>query len=324
MRAPPRRVFLAAQIVAAALVFYFVGRSLVSQWADLRAQPLAAHPRWWIIGVSSALVLAVYALLVQTWRVLLAEAGETLSFWKAAAIWSISNLWRYVPGKVWQIGAMSGLARRENVSATAAASAALLSTVLNIAGGLAIVLVLGWRWLDVIGAGARAVAVVLIVIAVAGLAVLPFVLRRFGTWVARLSGRDIQVGVPPARTIVVATVGNLVAWVAYGVAFRWFVRGVIGDAPGATWQYVAVYAASYVVGYLILFAPGGIGAREGVMFTLLPSLGLATPKQALLLAGASRVWLTILEIVPGVLFLGYDFARRRSPSKPPPPDASTN
>jgi len=297
------------------LVLFFVGRTLVDQWIAFRATPLVAYPHWSGIALSGAMVLAVYALLVQTWRVLLAEAGESLPFMRAAGIWSISNLWRYVPGKLWQIGAMSGLARRENVSAAAAAGSALLSTVLNIATGLALVLVLGWRWLDLISANARTAAIALIVIATIGLITLPFVLTRFGAWVARISGRDVQLGAPPARTIVVATIGNLVAWLLYGLAFAWFVRGVIGDAPGATWQYVAVYTASYVVGYLFLFLPGGIGPREGVMVLLLTGLHLNTPKQALLIAVASRVWLTVLEIVPGLLFLIHDIARRRSASK---------
>ena len=310
MRAPPRRIFLAAQLVAAAIVVFFVGRAIASQWTAFQSTPLEAHPRWWAIAISGAIVLGVYALLVQTWRVLLVEAGESLAFWRAARIWCVSNLWRYVPGKLWQIGAMSGMAKRERVSATAAAGAAVLSTILNIASGLAVVLVLGWRWLDLISPNARGVAIALIVLAVAGLLALPFVLARFSVWVARLSGRDVQLGAPPARTVIVATIGNVVAWLLYGVAFMWLVRGVIGDAPGATWQYIAVYTASYVVGYLILIVPGGIGPREGVMIALLPSLGLATPKQALLIAGASRVWLTILEIVPGVLFLAQDFARR--------------
>ena len=318
MRTPPRRLLLAAQLVAAAIVVYFVGRVLVDQWTSFRSVPLEARPQWWALGVSGAIVLGVYGLLVQTWRVLLAEAGESLSFWRAARIWTISNLWRYVPGKLWQIGAMSGLARGENVSAAAAAGSAVLSTVLNIATGLALVLALGWRWLDLIAPNARIVAISLIVVALAGLVVLPFVLGRVGSWAGTLTGKDIQLLPPAPRTVLVATVGNAVAWLLYGMAFMWMVRGVIGDAPGATWQYVAVYTASYVVGYLILFAPGGIGPREGMMVALLSSLGLATPRQALLIAGASRVWLTILEIGPGVLFLARDMARRPRPLNGPP------
>jgi hypothetical protein len=305
-------VFLAAQIVAAAFLLYFVGRALGAQWATFRDQPLKAHLGWGDILASGALVLGTYALLVQTWRILLARAGASLSFWSAARIWSVSNLWRYVPGKLWQIGAMSALATRENVPAVAAAGSAVLSTVLNVATGLALMLLLGWRWLDLIRPEAHAVAIGLLAAAVVGLLLLPFVLPLLGAMAARFSGRDIRLQAPSASALAVAVAGNALAWLLYGVAFLYLVRGVLGDAPGATWEYIAVYTASYVVGYLFLILPGGIGPREAVMVGLLTSLNLTTPKQALLVAAASRVWLTILEIVPGVLFLAHDGARGRS------------
>jgi len=312
LRAPPRKVLLAAQLILAAALLYYVGREIVNQWTAIRDAPLAAHPSWTAIVLSGFIVLAVYALLVQTWRVLLAEAGQTLSFSRAAAIWSISNLWRYVPGKLWQIGAMSAMARREQVSAAAAASSAILSTVLNIATGLALVLVLGSRWPALLSPDQRWIALLLIALAALGLAALPFVLPRAGAWAARMTGRDVAIAPPPTRAIAVATVGNLAAWIAYGLAFMWFTRGVLGHAAGATWQYIAVYTASYVAGYLVLLVPGGIGTREVVMMGLITALHLGNAKQAALVAVTSRVWLTILEIAPGLIYLAYDVSRRRS------------
>jgi glycosyltransferase 2 family protein len=313
-------VLRAAQWIAAALVLYFVGRAIAGQWATFKSTPLAADVHWWPIVVSSVLVLAVYALLVQTWRVLLAESGESLTFLGAARIWSISNLWRYVPGKVWSIAAMSELARRQNVGPAIAAGSSILSTLLNIATGLALMLLLGWRWLELIAPNARAIAVALIALAALGLLALPFTLSRVAAYAARVTGRDLRIDAPPARAIALAIAGNLAAWIAYGIAFMWMVRGVIGAAPGATWQYVAVYTASYVVGYLFLFLPGGIGPREAVMFALLPALHMATPKQALLIAAASRVWLTILEVVPGLVFLAVGKGLGSPRPSPPRPE----
>lgn len=305
---------------------YFIGRVLVRQWAAFRAQPLEADVRWLAVAASGALVLVTYALLVQTWRVLLAGSDQSLSFPRAVRIWTVSNLFRYVPGKVWQIGAMATLAERAQVSAVSAAGSAILSTVLNIAAGLAIVLILGWRWLDQIDPNARAMAIALIVVALVGLLLLPFAIPRLGVLISRLTGRQVDVATPRPRAIAIATAGNILSWLLYGVAFKWLVIGVLGDAPGAAWQYVAVFTASYVVGYLFLILPGGIGPREAVMVMLLTSLALATPKQAWLVAGASRVWLTVLEIGPGLLFVAHDVARRRSSTKlpKPPTDAPTN
>jgi uncharacterized membrane protein YbhN (UPF0104 family) len=68
-------------------------------------------------------------------------------------------------------------------------------------------------------------------------------------------------------------------------------------------DYVAVYASSYVIGYLALALPGGIGVREGAQTKMLTILGVATLGQAATIAVTSRLWLTVLEIVPALVFL---------------------
>jgi len=255
------------------------------------------------IVASGVLVLLTYALLVQSWRLLMGAAGAPLSFWSAARIWTISNLWRYVPGKIWQIGAMGSMASKQNVSPVAAANAALIGTVLNIAAGIAIALALAWGALARLGAQAQRVAVALEVLAVVGVLALPYVMPAVSRLAARLSGRQVEVVSPSRRVMALALILNLWAWALYGVAFMWLASGVLGTLTGSVGQYVAIYAASYVVGYLFLIIPGGIGPREAVMVLLLTTFSLATPKQAWLVAGASRLWLTVLEIVPGLLFL---------------------
>jgi hypothetical protein len=326
LRAPPRRVLLAAQLIVAALVLYFIGRALVAQWTAFRDQPLETRLSWAAIGASAAVVLISYAILIQTWRTMLrgwsSTDTTTLSFGNAARIWCISNLGRYVPGKVWQIMSMSAMASRAGVSPVASAGSALVNTVVNIATGLAIALALGWSWIDRFNADARVVAVLLVILATLGLAFLPTVMPRLSAIVARLTGRDIALGSPPHSVIAIGVGGNIVAWILYGVAFQLLVRGVLGAPPGALWLYIAVFTASYVVGYLFLFLPGGIGPREGTMVVLLTALQLTTNKQAWVIAGASRIWLTVLEIAPGLLFWATDAARRPSnPSSTSTPDA---
>ena len=312
MNAPRRSAFLAAQILAAALLLFFVGRTFAGPWDEFRAQPLPNDPQWGSIAVSSVIVLATYAMLVQIWRVLMAGAGARLGFWKAAEIWSISNLWRYVPGKLWSIGAMSLMAHRAQVPAEAAASASILGVVLNIMAGVALSMLLAWRWLGQQGAGAQAAAIAVLLVGIASLFALPYVLPRLSAIVARLLGRDVALRPPPRWALVLAVAGNILSWALYGFAFMWFTRGVLGVSAGATWQYVAVFTASYVIGYIILIAPGGLGPREAAMYQLLTSMSLATPREAVLLTIASRVWLTVLEIVPGLLFMIAASMRARS------------
>ena len=87
------------------------------------------------------------------------------------------------------------------------------------------------------------------------------------------------------------------------VAFAWFARGVAPRATGNAWSYIAVYTGSYLAGYLALFAPGGVGVREAALVLAMPRFQLASATDAAVIAITSRLWLTVLEILPGLLLL---------------------
>ena len=189
MRASPRSLYIAAQLIAAALLAYYVGTRFAGQWNEFRAQRIDVAPAWDSIAASSLVVLATYALLIQLWRILMAGGGVSLPFWRAARIWCVSNLWKYVPGKIWSIGAMSAMAHREQVPAATAAGASILGVVLNIATGIAISMLLAWRWLGAVRSGAQTTAVILLLAAILGLLALPYALPRLAALASRVAGR---------------------------------------------------------------------------------------------------------------------------------------
>src|SRR5476651_2371166 len=90
----------------AALVVIYVGANLWTSLLELRSTQLPAHPNWGMIALSGATFLLAHSVLVQTWRSVLACWDDRLPFWDAARVWSVSNLFRYIPGSVWQITAM--------------------------------------------------------------------------------------------------------------------------------------------------------------------------------------------------------------------------
>ena len=284
---------------------------LYHQWTSVQEHRLEAHPRWGYVALSGFVFLGTYAVLIATWRGMLAAWNAHLSFWDAARIWCVSNLGRYVPGKVWQIIAMGKMAADRQVSPVAAAGSAILSTVVNIACGMAVAMLTGWQALQAVSRGNAVLGAIVIAVVALGIAGLPLItpplLRLYG----RVSGRELALGPLPFRAVLIALVGNTVSWFLYGMAFRLLVVGVVGSASGSFGSYVAVYSSSYVLGYLALVVPGGLGVRDGAMVSILVALDLTTPAQALLVAVASRLWLTILEIGPGLVF--WLMLRRAAP-----------
>ncbi|HEU4631179.1 MAG TPA: lysylphosphatidylglycerol synthase domain-containing protein [Gemmatimonadaceae bacterium] len=317
-----RRLVLALQAAFVVAVFGYGGHVIADYWRQTRGQADLLRLRAGPLLLATALVLATYALLIQLWRVVLDRWGERLSFLDATRIWSVSNLGRFVPGRVAQIGTMAYLARQREVSAVAATGSALLNTLINIAAGIVVALVAGGRFLEREYPGAQPIAVAMVGAAAVGLLILPWLLPRLASAAARLLRRPLERPVTiPASAIWITAAGNLGAWILYGVAFRLFTHGVRGVAPGETAGYVAAYSVSYILGYIVVFAPGGLGVREGALATAMVGLGLANAAEAALVAIASRLWLTVLEVLPGLVFLALAALRRRSPS--PSGDAPT-
>ncbi len=305
---------LAFGVAVAVAIIY----ALITQWGTLRTAAAQAHPQWGFIALSCAIVLITYALLIEAWRALLGawegrtrgvgegmEESGRIGFWDSARIWSISNLGRYLPGKVWQIGTLAIMVQPHGISSIAAVGSAILVTLITTVAGFVVVAASGASVLHVPPLGT-------IAIAAAGAAILlaPRLLPILARTASALTGREIRVPRLPYRAIWRTGLIAALSWLLYGIAFEALTRGVLGRAPGAPGLYIAVFTGSYLAGFLALIVPGGVGVREVIMATALERAGFGIG-EAILVVIASRLWLTILEIVPALVFLSHHWVRHR-------------
>ncbi|MEP7002254.1 MAG: hypothetical protein ABI969_17325 [bacterium] len=318
MDAARRKTLLrAAGWILAAYVLVKVGINLAHGLNELGDQPLRNEPRWGLIALSGAVFLLAHSVLVETWRRVLSCWNQHLPFLSAARVWSVSNLGRYIPGKVWQIGAMGAMARDLDVSPIAASGSALLGTLVNITAGFVVALVSGRSLLlQRLPAEMQTLTIGAVVVACVALMLTPFIIPRLAPAIGRLIGRRLEATLP-ARAVVYSLIGNVLAWLIYGAAFHLFVAGVLGKASGGYFEYLAAYTSSYLIGYIFLFAPAGVGFRETAMLEFLQLAGLATHPDAALVTLTSRIWLTLLEVTPAILFWAHHRMRRRSPTTDP-------
>jgi uncharacterized membrane protein YbhN (UPF0104 family) len=297
-----RLAWRAVQVLFVAGVLWYAIDLLAGQWADVQALRSSLRTDWLRVLGSSLVVLLSYAVLIATWRATVRAWGERLGAADAARIWFVSNLGRYIPGKVWQIGAMGALAQRVGVSPVAAVGSALVVSLVHVVVGFAVVTLTGRELLSAALPPGPSFAIALGAL-VAALIAAPWLLSPGVALLRRLTGRDLVSPHLPPRAIWIAALGSAVAWLLFGIAFRVLAAALLGGPAGGTAAYVAVFTLSYLLGFLALFAPGGIGVRELSMAALLVSAGLTTEAQAAWLVVGSRLWLTVLEILPGVALL---------------------
>jgi uncharacterized membrane protein YbhN (UPF0104 family) len=290
------------------IVLAFYGYSLAGQWGELAALSATVRPAAGALALSGVLVLAAYVVLIETWRRTVQAWGGHLRWSQAARIWFISNLGKYVPGGIWQIASMGVMAQEHGVSPTAAIGSSLVVNLVNLLAGCVVTAIAGGAALG--GPGFLPLAVTGAVVAIATPWLLPWGARL----ASRLTKRDIPEPRVPVSAIFLALAGCSVAWVLYGISFRLLATSLFGAPSGTVASYIAVFTLAYVIGYAVLFAPGGFGPREYSLTKFLPLAHLESGANAALLVIASRLWLTLLEAAPGLIWLAVGRLANQTPS----------
>jgi glycosyltransferase 2 family protein len=304
-----RRIWWVLQFAAGALLVGLAARSILINWQSLRAQPIEWQfsPAW--IASSVLLVFASYTVLIEAWRRVVLSMGQRLAFLPAVRIWFLSSLGKYVPGKVWTVAGAALLAQRAGVDPAAAVSGAIVLQALALASGAAVVMITARETFQAVGPWAVPIAIAGIALAIAGVALVSSqsFLDRVRQWLP--SSWPRLRAIPPS-ILALAFIANVIAWTGYGAALLLLARGLLPGVVLSIPQAVGVFTCSYLIGFVALFAPGGLGPRESVFILMLTGdIGL---KHAAALALASRLLLTGTELLPAVPLL----LRRSAPNPP--------
>jgi len=292
-----RRWLWAVQGLVTLAVLAFVGRSIARNWSEFRSLhvTLTIAPAW--IAGSVLMVLLTYAMQIESWRRILAGWGQRLAFGPAARTWSVANLGRYVPGKVWSVAGLVVLAQRAGVAPGPAAASAFVIQAVSLGSGVAVV------------AGVTPHSASPLRLALAGLAavatILVLVWRPTALWLGRVVTSIAPLEPLAPSAVLAAIILTVLSWGTYGAALWMLARGLLHDAPVPLplplTTAIGAFTLGYILGLLALFAPGGVGVRELVLVGLLaPFLGSGG---AVAVSVASRVLLTLTEVAAALLTL---------------------
>lgn len=292
-----RGLVLAGQLALTALVTWFIVDRVGLSLAELRALgPAAWTPDPLLFVGSCALLLVGYLVSAALWGRIVGDlGGPALPVGESVRLFMVANLGRYIPGKVWQIAGLAALARRRGVPAGTATGAAVLGQGIALVSATLVGLgaLLGGpervrQW------GVPGAAVVVLGTAIF---LLPPVFRwAMGVWfrLARQTVPDGLGSVHAVRWLVLYTLN----WILYAFSF-WVLAASLGHR-GDIIPVASAFAAAYVLGYMAIFAPAGVGVREGFLVAFLTPFFGAGPAGAL--AVVARLWTTGVEVVPAAAF----------------------
>jgi uncharacterized membrane protein YbhN (UPF0104 family) len=283
-----------------ALAVIVIAWAVVKQWGTVSAS--IADVGWGRIAIATGLALLALAFNTLSWRTVMASVGLDAPLREASGVFLVSQAGKYVPGAVWPVVAQAQFAREHGVTRSRAAVGSLVA----MAVGVVMAAVVGAFALTFFSPGSILTYWWALLLAAALAATLiPAVLTRLLTVALRVLRRDGDVPSIGGKALAVSAAWSALNWAALG-AQAWVLLAALGGSDATYGLAAGAFALAWLVGFVIVLAPAGLGARDGALVVLLGAV--VTQPQALALAVLSRFAMTLADAIG----LGLGGLARRS------------
>lgn len=239
--------------------------------------------------------LSIYALMMLAWPLLMRYLGASLSIRHTVQGYCLTFIPRYIPGSVWgYLSRSQWLEQAHDIKY----GVSLMGSVLEGLGLLLTGLFMAGLFLcsQLVGTSQLLLALACIALLVATWLIVPRIALQLGRRIAGETfvlpqGQHSSMGAWSAVIVL-----YLLLWVAFGASLLFAGNAMlpypINDLPAA----VFVASLSWVLGFVIVFVPAGLGVRELAISTLLIAYTALLPWQADLVAVISRFGLIVAEL----------------------------
>jgi hypothetical protein len=267
------------QVCVIAFIFYIICSQIYSNWDQIKGYEWNVN--WILICLSCILFFLCGVLASLNWLLILRFNGETINFIDSTRNWVTANFGKYVPGKIVQYASRVYLFERLGVRKTQTVVYMLLEMVylLNSSVLVAGALILAQPWDNSLQLLQVKWILFGFLLVLNILVLQPSMLSKILQLVGKILRREITVTVRITfkHSVWLMTI-NILYWVLYGFSFAFFIHSFIPVNPNAYLFLVGANTIAYVIGYMSIIFPSGIGVREGLLTYLLgflANIGLA-------------------------------------------------
>ncbi len=291
--------------IIAFAIFVFLGKMVWGNWNQVKDVPFTLQPFPFIL---STLIFAFsYSIQVWAWYLITLKLGIAVSFPETVKSWFYSQLGKYLPGKVWLLLSRFFYYESKGMSRKRISVALYLemAAVIVAAGLIFLAALILFKEMGPFYSGGPFWCLALAFILSAFIFLHPKVLQGILNWIlAQFKKEPILLSISYSNIVWILFV-CIVAWMIGGIGFYLFVDSVYPVAPQFILFLTGALAISSTLGIIAVFAPSGLGVREGALVYLL-SFMMATPV-AVIISILTRIWMTLIEI--GLIGMVYLLSR---------------
>jgi len=303
----------ALKFVLAALVIYFAGRQLVVNWAEVSQYDWTLNPV--LLAFSVIFHLITFVVFSKSWCILMTAFGYRIPVRYGFKVAYLTNLGRYIPGKIWPVFGMVYLLNQIDVKKEVAFASWGIATILGIPPAFLVAFITVYFHPEmvskILGEGVGVGSLIALLVIFTASAVLIFWPQRtiaLYNWTLRLLRRPPVKLKLDKKVALAVYLGYFVSWICYGISFYTLMHAVMDNPAIPVIAGIGAFVLAYEIGYLTVFAPGGLGARELVLITVLtPFLGPVAAGMAV----AARIWNLVTEFIAALIALLIKFDKNK-------------
>ena len=289
-------------------IFIFLGKMVWENWVQVKEASFTIRPLPLLL---STLIFAFsYFIQIWAWYLITLKLGIALPGWETLESWFYSQLGKYLPGKVWLLLSRFYFYESKGKSKSMISVALYVEMVTIILGAaflfLASLLFLKEAETFPLAGGIEWIVGCLIL----GFIFLhPRVLQKILNWILNLFGKEpVSLSISYLDLMVILLI-CILSWIGGGIGFSIFIHSFFSMPSQHLLFLTGALAFSSTLGLIALFAPSGLGVREGALVYLLSSL--MPGAVAVVISILTRLWMTLIEMgFIGMIYL-VDLSRKK-------------
>jgi glycosyltransferase 2 family protein len=252
--------------------------------------------------IASAVCIVIAKLLIVLLALLSVNTGEWRpSFLSMFTIFTVSQLGKYIPGSIWHFAARINAYKDNALSNKKTAQAMIIENLWLVTGAAAF----GVIFLSLNHTLMGGATLIPMELPEWLWNLLPFLVLIF--WIVGLLLLDKRYptsskGITISRVLLLLLIQSGI-WLSLGISYYLL---FLNAGTNDLFLILGGYALSWIAGYLVIFAPGGIGVRETVQVFLFSTI--TTPQQVVIISLMHRMVYTIVEVLLGLV--GYLLTKR--------------
>ncbi len=304
------KLLKALKIIFGVLVVVFLAWYFRKNWDEFSEKIMSVNIGIFIV---SMLFYFVYKItLASLWHYITKINGCSIRYEKAVTSYLYSILGKYIPGKVFMLAARLTYYKEEEAPLSKVTVCFFIENVCTLLGAAMLFIVSlfffpnelleNYKWLTLLLIAAFFVCI--------HPKIINFVLRLIG----KIFKKNLEIPMKYSQMlkVVLLFIGN---WLIVGFGFFILTKSIYPAAEWSQMLYCAgIWGVSAIMGILAIFAPSGLGVREGI---IVAGLMLIMPQSdAMVISVVSRLWQTIPELLLVAMAFVYSRIRRLSGMKP--------